>query len=248
MKLSNNTVLITGGSSGLGLSLAGYLSESGNTVIICGRSVQRLESARKRYPQLQIIPCDISDADQCIELTQQMKTQFDHLNVLINNAAIVHKTSFMDNPEIIGHAEAEFQTNVLAPIRLTHQLLPILKQNSDPAVINITTGLIYAPRAVYPFYNATKAALHAFTQTLRVQLESTSVEVIEAMYPVVDTPWHNGNPPKIAVSAESAVDGLIRGLRKGKSEIRIGAVKKLYAISRLSPRLAMKVINAVSQD
>ncbi|MEN8193585.1 MAG: SDR family NAD(P)-dependent oxidoreductase [Bacteroidota bacterium] len=248
MKLLNKTVLITGGSSGIGLELSQQLLRRNNKVIICGRSKQKLLEAQKQLPELKIFQCDLSDKNQTADLADWIKEKHPELDVLINNAAIVHKTSFIEEENILEKVEQEIETNFLAPIRLIKLLYPILNKLNTSAIINITTGLIYAPRADYPFYNATKAALHSFTQTLRMQLNMTNIEVIEVMFPAVKTPWHKGNPPKIAISSQKAVVDMIQGLDKNKSEIRIARVKLLYTISRIAPKFALKKINSLREE
>lgn len=244
--LTNNTILITGGSSGVGLELARRLIEKGNTVLICGRSKEKLTEARQLLPQVQIFPCDIASEKECILLYEWVKTNYPDCNILINNAAIVHNTAFLDDNQAIEKAHEEFQTNILAPIRLSKLFLPLLLKNANAQLINITTGLVYAPRAVYPFYNATKAALHSFTQTLRLQLRNEPIKVIEILLPVVNTPWHKGNPPKIAISAEKAVEEVLRKLEKGNNlEIRIGGVNILYWLARIAPGFAIRKINSL---
>lgn len=146
---------------------------------------------------------------------------------MINNAAIVHVDNFFQDEEILQKAEAEIQTNLMGPIRLSKLFAPILSNNENPAIINITTGLVYVPRTIYPFYNATKSALHSFTQVLRSQSEHLSVNIIEVQFPAVDTLWHKGDPPDIAISAEKAVSKLMNGIEKGDKEVRVGKTKLL---------------------
>ncbi len=244
--LTNNTILITGGSSGVGLELAKRLVGRNNTVLICGRSKEKLEETRQLLPQVKIFPCDISSEKECILLYEWVKANHPSCNILINNAAIVHKTAFLNDDKAIEKAQDEFQTNILAPIRLSKLFLSLLLKNPNAQLINISTGLVYAPRAVYPFYNATKAALHSFTQTLRLQLRNEPIKVIEILLPVVDTPWHKGNPPKIAISVETAIEEVLRKLEKGNSlEIKIGGVNILYWLSRIAPGFAVRKINSL---
>lgn len=245
MKLQNNTVLITGGSSGIGLEFGKVLLQSGNKVIICGRSAEKLAEAKRQHPAFITYVCDLSESSQCLDLARKIAENHSGLNVLVNNAAIVHKTSFSDDPQSLEKLAAELQTNLIAPIRLIHVLIPLLEKNRNAAIINITTGLVYVPRALYPFYNATKAALHSFTQVLRLQLKGKQIQVTEVMFPAVDTPWHRGNPPKIAIPASKAVAEMIRGLKQEKPEIRVGGAKILYLISRIAPGFALKKVNAL---
>jgi uncharacterized oxidoreductase len=243
MKLENHTVLVTGGSSGIGLQLSKVLVQKGNKVIICGRSQEKLQRAKQQEPQLITYPCDIADEQECEALAKWIAQNHPETNVLVNNAAIVNKIDFFEDKQALALAEREYQTNLIAPIRLIYLLHPILSKNQSPTLINVTTGLVYAPRVVYPFYNSAKSALHSFTQTLRMRLEDTKTEVIEVMFPAVNTPWHKGTPPKIAISTEEAVDKMIQGLEKGHPEIRIKGVKLLYWVSRIAPRFALKKVN-----
>lgn len=245
MKIINSTVLITGGSSGIGLKLSKVLIQRGNKVIICGKSNEKLMAAKQIMPQLITYQCDLSDSQQCIDFAEKIRENHPDLNILINNAAIVNKIDFIGEEKAIELAENEYQTNLLAPIRLIKLLYPTLSANESPAIINITTGLIYAPRYIYPFYNSSKSALHSFTQTLRIRLKDEKTEVIEVMFPAVDTPWHQGSPPKIAIGVEQAVFEMMHGLEKGRSEIKVGGAKILYLISRLAPSFALKKVNEI---
>jgi uncharacterized oxidoreductase len=246
MKFENQTVLITGGSSGLGLELAKQLIAKQNSVIICGRSVERLAEAKTLIPQVHTFCCDISNDNDRLKLFDWIVTNHPTCNVLINNAAIVHKTNFHADPEIVEKAIQEIETNLIAPIALSKRFLERFQHQKESAIVNITTGLIYTPRSVYPIYNATKAALHSFTQVLRHQIKDLPVEVIEVMMPAVATPWHQGNVPKIAIPPAKAVNEMIEKLESGSKEIRIGKVKILYALSRIAPAFAFRKINELS--
>jgi len=245
MKLMNSTVLITGGSSGIGLELSKVLVENGNKVIICGKSEEKLTNAQKLIPGLMTYQCDLSDSNECAAMADWLIKNHPGLNVLINNAAIVNKINFLEDENALKLAENEFQTNLLAPIRLISLLHKTLKKNNPSAIINITTGLIYAPRSIYPFYNASKAALHSFTQVLRLQPGCENMKVVEVMFPAVDTPWHKGSPPKIAIPARKAVDEMMKGLEKGRSEIRVGGARILYLLSRLAPKFTLRKVNEI---
>ncbi len=243
--LTGNTVLITGGSSGVGLKLAEELLKNNNTVLICGRSMEKLEVAKRQLPLVEIFQCDIAQEKESIRLYEWVSQQYPACNILIHNAAVAAALNFAEDESALAHAEQEFQTNILAPIRITKLFLPHLLQKENSILITITTGLVYAPRTIYPFYNATKAALHSFTQVLRVQLKEKPIKVIEVLLPAVDTPWHHGNPPKIAISVEDAVFEMISKLNKGRLEIRIGKVKLLYWLARLAPGFAFRKINSL---
>lgn len=243
MKLTNNTVLITGGSSGIGLELSRVLIQKGNLVIICGKSNEKLIAAKEMLPNLVTYQCNLADSRECEDFATKIKENHHGLNILINNAATVNKINFLKQDDSLELAENEYRTNLFAPIHLIKHLYSTISSNASPAIINITSGLIYMPRAIYPFYNSSKAALHSFTQTLRINLKNEQTEVIEVMFPAVDTPWHKGNPPKIAIPVENAVNQMIKGLEKGQPEIKIAGAKLIYLLSRIAPGFALKKIN-----
>ncbi|MDB4292056.1 SDR family NAD(P)-dependent oxidoreductase [Maribacter sp.] len=244
MELKNNIILITGGSSGIGLELTKRLSET-NVVIICGRTADKLEAAKKKFPKIETFQCDISIKSECERLVSWVNERHAKLNILINNAAIAHVANFKEDKNAVEKAAAEIQTNLMAPIILSKHCIPILERNKNPKIINITTGLVYAPRAIYPFYNATKAALHSFTQVLRLQLKSSAISIVEVMFPAVDTPWHSGNVPDIAITVERAVAEMLAGLENEKYEIKVGKVKLLQRLSRIAPSFALRKINGL---
>lgn len=243
MVLENNTILITGGSSGIGLEMAKRFLHNKNKVIICGRSNEKLERAKKSIHGLYIFECDLSQQSECKKLAKWIKEEHPGCNILINNAALAHTAIFSEDENIAEKAEVEIRTNLTAPILLSKFFIPIIEQNPNPKIINITTGLIYAPKTAYPIYNATKAGLHLFTQVLRLQLKASPISIVEVLFPAVDTPWHKGNPPKFAIPVEGAVKEMLDKLEKGGTEIKIGKVKLLYLISRIAPSLALKIIN-----
>ena len=243
MKLQNNTILITGGSSGIGFELSRTLLHEGNTVLICSRSLEKLEKAKKELSGLHIFQCDISKQFDRDRLYEWISENHPECNVLVNNAAIVNMTDFYSDEKMIEKSEQEIQTNLMAPIILTKMFLPVIERNSNPTVINITTGLVYAPKAAYLIYNATKAAMHSFTQVLRMQLNKRSIDIIEVLMPPVDTPWHNGKPPKRAITVEKAVAEMLITLENGKKVIKVAVVNILYFLSRVAPSFALKKVN-----
>lgn len=245
MNLSGNTILITGGSSGIGLELCKQLSKWNNTIIICSRSMEKLKEAKKLVPQIKIIQCDLGDLAQCNGLIEQIQFRYPQINILINNAAIVHKINFVETKEAVQMAEKELSVNVLAPINLIKKLYPFLRKKQNANIINITSGLVYVPRSDYPFYCATKAAIHSFTQVLRKQTEKEGVKVTEVFFPAVKTPWHKGHPPQMAITPEKAVSEMLTELQKNKDEIKVGAAKLLYRISRIAPKFAFRKVNSL---
>ncbi|PDS77883.1 SDR family oxidoreductase [Rhizobium sp. L43] len=186
MKLTDNTILITGGASGIGLALAQQLSERGNRVIICGRSRAALDRAQAAVPALITRVCDVTDLDNRDSLSGWLENNHPDLNMLINNAGVQHIRHF-DGDHAVADLDQEIAVNLAAPIQLIGELLPMLKRQPSAVIVNVTSGLAFTPKADIPVYCATKAALHSFTLSLRHQLKATGVRVVEMVPPMVDT-------------------------------------------------------------
>jgi uncharacterized oxidoreductase len=244
MNIERNVVFITGGSSGIGLALAQAFLERSNTVIICGRNAARLESVRQAHPALHTIVCDITDPGQRTALVERLQTDFDQINVLVNNAGVMfQQPKFYAAGDITGQIDQEIATNFTAAAHLTHQILPLLLDKPEAAVVNISSGLGLVPRSDVPVYSGTKAALHAFSCALRLQLRSTSVKVIEVLPPSVDTPLHSEPDADHVVSPEHVASDVMNAMKHNRYEIKVGIVRTLAWINRLSPRLASYLIH-----
>jgi uncharacterized oxidoreductase len=187
MNLTNNTILITGGGSGIGRGLAEAFHALGNKVIIAGRRQQALEETTAANPGMDSLTLDINDPAAVRSFAAEVTKLHPTLNVLINNAGIARREDLKAQPENVANAEAIITTNVLGPIRLTAALLPHLQKQSRATIINVTSGLGFVPFPVMPTYSATKAALHSYTQSLRFQLKATPVQVLEIIPPYVQT-------------------------------------------------------------
>jgi uncharacterized oxidoreductase len=197
MNMTGNTVLITGGASGIGLAFAGAFLAAGNEVIIAGRRQAALDAAVAAHPGLAAYVLDVEDAGTITAFAAQVTKAHPGLNVLINNAGIMRSEDLVSPPGFLTDAEATIATNLLGPIRMTAALLPHLRARPRAAVINVTSGLAFVPLAYTPTYSATKAALHSYTQSLRHQLRETSVDVLELAPPMVQTdlmPGQANNP------------------------------------------------------
>jgi uncharacterized oxidoreductase len=187
MNLTNNTILITGGGSGIGRGLAEAFHSLGNKVIIAGRRQQALKETTDANPGMVSLTLDINDPAAIRSFAAEVTNLHPTLNVLINNAGIARREDLKATPENLANAEAIITTNVLGPIRLTAALLPHLQKQSRATIINVTSGLGFVPLPVMPTYSATKAALHSYTQSLRFQLKATSVQVLEIIPPYLQT-------------------------------------------------------------
>jgi uncharacterized oxidoreductase len=230
MKLTGNTILITGGATGIGLEFARVLAGRGNDVVICGRRRARLDEAKAAVPALHVRVCDVADARSREELFAAMERDFPHLNVLVNNAGVQHLVDFR-NPEHLQRAEEEVAINLLAPIHLTNLFLPLLTRNADPAVVNISSGLAFAPLARMPVYCATKAALHSITMSLRHQLRDTDFRVFEIIPPIVTSELGSAHRPaemnRAAMPTDAAVAEMVEAFGRDELEYAVGEAKVL---------------------
>jgi uncharacterized oxidoreductase len=187
MKTTGNTILITGGGSGIGRGLAEAFHKLGNKVIIAGRRKDVLDQATSANPGMSSVSLDIDDPAAILAFAKKIVTEYPALNVLINNSGIMRLEDLVNHPEDLSVPEATITTNLLGPIRLTSALLPHLAKQSDAVIVNVTSGLAFAPLAFAPVYSATKAALHSWTESLRYQLGRTGTQVIELVPPYVQT-------------------------------------------------------------
>ena len=192
MKTSGNTILVTGGGTGIGRGLAEALHGLGNTVIIAGRRKGPLEETVAANPGMKFLTLDIEDRSAIRAFAGRIASEFPALNVVINNAGIMRPENLKQQQDDLADAEAIVTTNLLGPIRLTAALLPILAKQPHSTIMTVTSGLAFVPLAFTPTYCATKAAIHSYTQSLRYQLKDTTTEVIEIAPPYVQTDLMDG--------------------------------------------------------
>jgi uncharacterized oxidoreductase len=249
MKTKGNTILITGGATGIGLALAEALLKEGNQVIICGRREEKLLEAKNRLPSLHIKRCDIAGGDNRNNLFRWTTTEFPNTNVLINNAGIQRQIDFNKGTEELQAGEDEIEANLHAPIHLSALFIPHLIKQEEAAIINMSSGLGFIPMAILPVYCATKAAIHSFSLSLRHQLRDTSIKVFEIIPPTVDTELDKGararrgqtdrgiKPEEVAVAALPA-------LAADQYELAVGRAEWLRMESRKEPEQAFQMINS----
>jgi uncharacterized oxidoreductase len=186
MKPTGNTILITGGTSGIGRGLAVRFHEAGNTVIVAGRRKDVLDQVTTDHPGIEAVVLDIADPDSIAHVADTLAARHPRLDVLVNNAGFLQFEDLLD-PTSVSAAEPLITTNLLGPIRLIDAFLPQLVTKDDAAILNVTSALAFVPLPAAPTYCATKAALHSYTESLRVQLAGTGVQVIEIAPPNVRT-------------------------------------------------------------
>jgi uncharacterized oxidoreductase len=244
MNTSGNTILITGGTSGIGLGLAKAFAEKNNQVIICGRRKNRLDEIASGHEKIVTKVCDISDGLQREELAQWCIKNYPAVNIIINNAG-VQLTADLKQPADLSRLRGETETNFIAPVHLSTLFSQHLMQKENAAIINISSGLAFVPIAFMPVYCATKAAIHSFSLSLRYQLRNTSIKVFEIAPPAVDTELghdrredksqlHGGMPVNEFVAAA------IKALEDDQYEAPVGMAMHLHE----KRELAMKDLNA----
>jgi uncharacterized oxidoreductase len=187
MKTTGNTILITGGGSGIGRGLAEAFHKLGNKIIIAGRREQVLDDTVAANPGMSSAILNIEDAASIRSFAQKLTIDFPALNVVIHNAGIMRAENLLTQPADVADAEAIITTNLLGPIRLTTALLPHLLKQPHATIMTVSSGLAFIPMALTPTYNATKAAIHSYSQALSYQLKSTNIEVLELIPPYVQT-------------------------------------------------------------
>lgn len=185
MQLTGNTILITGGGSGIGEALAHRFHDLGNRVIIAGRRADALEQASAGRPNMVAMPIDVDSAEGVADFARRVIAEHPDLNVLINNAGIMRYEDIGARRDL-ADAEATIVTNLLGPIRLIDALVEHLAARPDPAIVNVTSGLAFVPLVGAATYSATKAAMHSYTVSLREALKGR-IEVIELAPPAVQT-------------------------------------------------------------
>ncbi|MFP3918087.1 SDR family NAD(P)-dependent oxidoreductase [Lysinibacillus telephonicus] len=232
MKLSGNTILITGGASGIGLAFAENFLKSGNKVIVVGRQENKLAAAKEKFPELHTRVCDVSKEEERIQLYEWVTKSFPDLNVLVNNAGIQQRVNLLDAKNEWHYYQNEIAINVEGPIHLSMLFIPHLRKQKQATILNVTSGLAIQPGVWVPIYSATKAAMHSFTVTLRQQLENTNVEVIEVLPPAVNTDLGGVGVHTFGAPLNDFIHAIFEGLKNGQIEIGYGGTEKRLTASR----------------
>lgn len=248
MNLSNQTILITGGGSGIGLEFTKQLVVKGNVVIITGRNEAKLKQVQSQLPQVQYIVSDVSRKANIDALVARATQEFPKLNVLINNAGIMREINLNHKAASDEDLVGEIETNLMGPIRMIDAFLPHLKRQSSAAIINVTSGLAFVPLPISPVYCSTKAALHSFTRSLRVQLSKSPVKVFEVAPPATQTSMiQQSNEEDMKgitiMPVEKMVSDSIEGILRDQWEIRPGQSNQLKIMNRIAPDFIFKQLS-----
>lgn len=240
MKLKQRTILITGGTSGIGLVLARRLLERGNTVIVTGRDRSKLDEAERSAPGLHTAQSDVGDPAAIEALYKDVIVRFPGLDTLVNNAGVMRNLR-LDRERTLLDVTCEIEIDLNGPVRMVQQFLPHLRRRKDALIVNVSSGLAFVPFPAAPVYCAAKAALHAYTRCLRAQLAGTTVTVIELAPPGTETPLFRAEFAE-EMQGEKGMDPAllvhraIQGIEAGKLEIRPGLSNVLKIASRVAPR------------
>ncbi len=245
MKITNKTILITGGGSGIGLEIAKLLNEQGNKILIIGRNGDKLKTASEGLKNVSTFASDITKAEDVKKLAAKIASDFSDLSIVINNAASAFPYYHGEKADAFDKASNEILTNYLSVIRLNEELLPLLKTQKEAAIVNTSSIVAFAPDAFLPSYSDSKAALHSYTLSLRHQLaKDTNIKVFELMPPLVSTEFskeigglENGMP------AIDVAKDLIHGIENDVYEILVGQTKDFRELFFSDPLKAFEVLN-----
>lgn len=249
MQLSGNTVLITGGATGIGYAMAAAFLEAGSAVIICGRRAERLVEARAKHPELHTRVCDVSKEEDRKGLADWIAANFPGLNVLVNNAGVQRDVDFTKGIDDFLSGENEIRVNLESAIILSGLFVPLLAKNKGAAIINISSGLGFVPAARMPVYSASKAGLHAYSMAIRQQLSKVGIKVFEVVPPAVDTELNPSGRAKRGnfkadLSPKEFVLAVMKGLENDVFEIGFGMTAGLIHASRADLDKSFQFMNS----
>lgn len=250
MNISGNTVFIPGSTSGIGLALALELKARGNTVIVGGRRTELLERIAAEHPGIDTVQIDTADAASIAAAAERVLADHPDLNVLVTMAGVMRAEDWHDPASFLASAESTMTTNVLGPIRLIAAFITHLQAQPDATVMTVSSGLAFTPLRITPSYNASKAAIHMLSESVRLQLADTSVRIVELEPPAVRTalmPGHEENELAMPLDAfVEEVAGLLETQPDAK-EIQVERVKFLrYGEARGDYDHVVEVLNGAA--
>ncbi|WP_031529772.1 SDR family oxidoreductase [Dyadobacter crusticola] len=244
MELRNSTVLITGGTSGIGLELVKQLTQLGANIIITGRSANALRETKTRFPKVHTFKSDVSNSDDIERLYQDVTGLFPELNIIINNAGLMRLIDLRDGALDLVDINTEIATNLSGTIQMVHQFLPHLLTKKSAAIVNVSSGIAFMSYSAAPIYSAAKAGVRAYTQALRLQLEDTNVKVFEMIPPGVKTnlqnDWVLKPSPGMMMDVDKMVSVAIKDLLKDQPELKPPMISVIKFATRLVPNVLLK--------
>ena len=245
MKTTQNTILVTGGSAGIGFEIARLFSQN-NHVIILGRNQERLDKAVAQLGNVTAINTDVSKAGDIEALVEKLNADFPNLNVVINNAGSAFVNNLLETDRTFEKAQEEMLTNYLSIIRLNEQLLPLLLKQEEAAIVNVSSIVAFAPNIVLATYGASKAALHSYTQSLRLSLSKTPVKVFELMPPLVNTDFSQAIGGASGIAPAVVAADLLKAFETDEYEVHVGRTAEFYQLFLSSPVNALHAMNSIS--
>lgn len=243
MDLKNSTILITGGTAGMGLEFVKQLSEQGAKIIVSGRKQEALNETKKLYPNVHTFQSDVSKPKDIEQLYKDVTQQFPELNIIINNAGMMRLIDLQDTSLDLENINQEIATNLSGTIQMVHQFLPHLLKQKSAAIVNVSSGIAFMSYSAAPVYSATKAGVRAYTQALRLQLEDTNVKVFEMIPPGVKTKlqddWVKKPNDRMMMNADAMIKVAIEGMLKDKKELKPLAIRIIKFATRLMPNVLL---------
>uniref|UniRef100_UPI00404B504B SDR family oxidoreductase n=1 Tax=Flavobacterium sp. TaxID=239 RepID=UPI00404B504B len=249
MTTKSGIVLITGGNSGIGLEIAKLMDKKGYSVIITGTNQEKLNNVKAENPALTIFKSDVTKEDDIVFLAKSIERDFGGIDVLINNAGILEAFDLGKETHTLERQFKEIAINFNAPIAMVHHFLPQLKKSKNAVIVNVSSSLAYVPFTQTPVYSGTKAAVHAWTKSIRLHLKPWNIKVLELLPPLVATPLEKnakitGNSVKL-MQPEDLAKAFWIGFQKNQEEITPGIATMLKIMSRLAPKFIFKQLNKV---
>lgn len=243
MDLKNSTILITGGTSGIGLEFVKQLSEQGAKIIVTGRKHDGLNEVKKQFKNIHTFQSDVSNPEDIRRLFDEVTQRFPELNIIINNAGEMRLIDMQDNSKSLENLTREIDINLSGTIQMAHQFLPHLVKKQSAAIVNVSSAIAFMAYSSAPVYSASKAGAHAFTMALRLQLKTTNVKVLEFIPPGVNTnlqnDWVLQPNPRQMMDVDKVVKVAIKGLQKDTREIMPTLVKVIKFLGRIIPNALM---------
>jgi uncharacterized oxidoreductase len=246
MNTQNKKILVTGGGTGIGFSIAKSFAGNGNQLILVGRREDKLKEAVAKLPQASYIVADVTNEQDVLNIAQQLKTKYGGLDILVNNAGSANPQPLDAPTGIYEKAKFEMELNYLSVLRLTEQLLPLLKESKDAAIVNVESIVSYLPNANIATYSATKAALHSYSQSLRLVLQKSNphIKVFEVYPPFVDTDLTKGFDTD-KLSPDEVGNDVLESVKANAFHIRNGKTKDFYQLFHQAPEQALLTLNGI---